>query len=141
MTVPPPYSPFGFVVFDRVILDVNSETLVVWIKAWTTRHSPAFHHAIELQPQVVVQTRGIVFLDDVCEAPAPDLVAPRFRRDVEFSFLPVSLERHCLTACRLPAAFGTPDFASPRPSSVATPPATLTQIPRGNFFPGFRVYC
>src|SRR5580698_10206336 len=92
------------VVFDRVILDVHGETLIVRIEAWTTRHGPAFHHAIKLKPQVVVQTRSSVFLDDVGKAAPARLVATRLRRDVEFSLLSVSLERqlpHRLLSARL----------------------------------------
>ena len=43
------------VVFDRMILDLHGKPLFAGIEARAARHRPALHHAIEFQPQVVMQ--------------------------------------------------------------------------------------
>ena len=45
---------FERVVFDRMILDMDSETFLAGIEARAAGDGPAFHHAIELEPQIVV---------------------------------------------------------------------------------------
>src|SRR5262245_43996712 len=46
---------FERVVLDRVILDLHGKPLLAGIEARTARDRPALHHAVELEPQVVVQ--------------------------------------------------------------------------------------
>src|SRR5260370_32958784 len=61
---------FELVVFDRMIFDMNGESLVVWVEARAARHRPAFHDAVELKPQIVVQPPRRMFLDHVSIAAA-----------------------------------------------------------------------
>ena len=56
-----------------MVLDVNGEPLVVRIEARAARHGPAFHDAIELKPQIVMQATRGVLLDDVSKAAAAGL--------------------------------------------------------------------
>ena len=76
------------VVFDRMILDVDGEPLVARHEARAARHRPAHHHAVELEPQVVVQPRRGVLLDDEAGCPcAARLPAARLRGDAEVALL------------------------------------------------------
>ena len=56
------------VVFDRMILDVDGKTLFVRIEARAARHRPALHHAVEFEPQIVVQPPRRMLLNDVAMA-------------------------------------------------------------------------
>src|SRR5439155_27154900 len=47
---------------DRMILNLHSEPLVGWIERRPLGHSPGFEHAFHLQPEVVVQACGAMFL-------------------------------------------------------------------------------
>jgi hypothetical protein len=94
--VPPPYWPFRdraleIVVLDRVVLDVHGEAFFARHQARPARHRPAFHHAVEFEPQVVMQPRRRVFLDHEGVAAALDLAAARLRGDAEAAFLAISL--------------------------------------------------
>ena len=76
ITVPPPYSPFGddafeAAVLERMVLDLHREPLVRRIEARPLGHRPALQHAVELQPEVVVQMAGGVLLDDERQARPP----------------------------------------------------------------------
>src|SRR3954464_14148962 len=55
---------FELVVFDRMVFDLHREPLLARYQAWPARHRPALHHTVEFEPQIVVQTRRGVFLDD-----------------------------------------------------------------------------
>src|SRR5579864_1012513 len=83
------------VIFDGMILDMDGKPLVVGIKTWAAGDSPAFHHTVELEPQIVMQpTRGVL-LNDVGVAATSALgPATRLRRDAEFSLFAVNPERH-----------------------------------------------
>ena len=78
------------VVFDRMILDVDREPLLARNKARPARHRPAHHHAVEFEPQVVMQPRRVVLLDDVARSPlcAAGLAA-RLGGLAEVAFLPI----------------------------------------------------
>src|SRR6185437_3765831 len=54
-----------FVVRDRMIFDLNGESLFAWYQAWTTRHRPALHDAIKFQPKIVMQASRSMFLNDI----------------------------------------------------------------------------
>ena len=86
------------VVFDRMIFDVDGEPLVAGHEARPARHRPAHHHAIEFKPQIVMQPRGVVLLDDVAAllaAGLPASLAARLGSLAEVAFLPVGPElRH-----------------------------------------------
>ena len=50
-------------VLERVVLGVHREPLLVRIEARAARHRPALEHAVELEPQVVVQATRSMTLD------------------------------------------------------------------------------
>ena len=68
--VPPPYSPFGMTpsklaVVERVVLGVHREPLLAGIEARALRHRPALQHAVELEPEIIVQApRGVLLHDE-----------------------------------------------------------------------------
>ena len=72
---------FELAVFDRVILDMHREPLVVRILARALRHRPAHQHAVPFQAEVVVQPARVVLLDQIAQLACPDLrgVALRLR--------------------------------------------------------------
>ena len=51
-------------IFERVILDLHSEPLYPWIEARSFRQGPTLEHAVELQPEIVVQAPRGMLLDD-----------------------------------------------------------------------------
>jgi hypothetical protein len=51
-------------VIQRMVLDLHREPLVVGVERRTFRHSPRLEDPIKLKPQVVVQVRRRVLLDD-----------------------------------------------------------------------------
>ena len=55
-------------IFERVILDMDRQTLLARHQARPARHRPALQHAVHLEPQIVVQASGGVLLDDVAVA-------------------------------------------------------------------------
>ena len=59
---------FEIAVVERMIFHLDRKALVVRIERRAFGHRPGFEDAVELKPQVVVQPRGVMFLDD--EAPA-----------------------------------------------------------------------
>jgi hypothetical protein len=52
---------------DRVILDVHGEPLHLGVEARPLRDRPAQQHAVELEPEVVVQSGSGVLLDHETE--------------------------------------------------------------------------
>src|SRR5690606_22867549 len=52
-------------VIEGVIFRAHGESLDAGVAAWAIRHGPAFENAVQLQPEIVVQTPGIVLLDEV----------------------------------------------------------------------------
>src|SRR6185369_9599422 len=63
-------------------------------QAWSARHGPAFHHAIEFETQIVMQPRCRMLLDDEGVTAALDLSAARLGGDVEAALCAVFLEGH-----------------------------------------------
>ena len=51
-------------VVERVVLDMDGQPLLRRVEARPARHRPAPQHAVMLQPEIVVQPRRIVLLDD-----------------------------------------------------------------------------
>src|SRR5262249_25437482 len=82
------------VVLDRMILDLHRKPLLVGIKARAAGDRPALHHAVEFQPQVIMQPSCGVLLNDVAVTAARALAAARLRCHIELSLLPVSFQRH-----------------------------------------------
>ena len=69
MTVPPPYSPLGIVpskspYSKRMVFDVNRQAFLTGHKARTAGNGPALQNAIHFQPEIIMQPRCIVLLDD-----------------------------------------------------------------------------
>ena len=58
-------------VLQRVVLDVHSELAGGGVERRAAGNGPAGQHAVDLEPEVVVQPAGAVALDD--EAPSPAL--------------------------------------------------------------------
>ena len=93
---------FERVVFDRMILDVNGETLFVGIETGAARNRPALHHAVEFEPQIVVQSARGVLLNHIAVTAAGAFAPARFGRHAELPLFPVGFESHE----RLTHAFG-----------------------------------
>ena len=51
-------------VVDRVILDMDGQPLFLRVEARAARHCPAPQHAVMLQPEIVVQPRRVMLLND-----------------------------------------------------------------------------
>src|SRR4051812_1813783 len=88
------YGTFECVVFDRVVLDVNGQALLSRHQARAFGNRPAFHHAIELEPEVVMQPPRRMLLNDEAVALPPRRMPARLRSDVEFAFLAIDLQSH-----------------------------------------------
>src|SRR5215468_12277567 len=82
------------VVFDRMIFDVDGKALLVRNEARAAGDRPALHHAVELEPQVVVQTPRGVFLDDELISPGSVRAPPRLGGHVELALPAVYLKAH-----------------------------------------------
>ena len=91
---------FEGVVFDRMVFGLDREPLLARHQARAAGDRPALHHAVELEPQVVVQPRRRVLLDDEAVALGARLAAARLRRHAEFPFLAVDVECHRLDFTR-----------------------------------------
>ncbi len=51
-------------VVERVVLDLHGQALVVRVERGAAGHRPGLEHAVEFEPQVVMQPGGVVLLDD-----------------------------------------------------------------------------
>lgn len=60
--------PLEIAIGERMILDLDGEALVGGVERWSPGHGPGFEDAVQLQPQVVMQPRRIMFLDDEAQA-------------------------------------------------------------------------
>src|SRR5215831_1193499 len=89
------------VVFDRMIFHVDCKALLARHEARAAGDRPALHHPVELEPQIVVQAPGGVFLDDELIALGSMRAPPRLRGHVELAFLAIYLKAHRST--RTPA--------------------------------------
>ena len=82
ITVPPPYSPFGMVP-SNVLYSIGWSSTCTASRfspghqARAARHRPALHHAVELEPEIVMQARRRVLLDDEVVALARAPAVPR----------------------------------------------------------------
>ena len=85
---------FERVVLDRMVLDLHGQPLLAGHQARTLGDRPALHHAVELEPEIVVQPPRGVLLDDVLVALAARLAPARLRRHVELAFAAVDLQSH-----------------------------------------------
>ncbi len=90
--------PLEPAIFERMVLDMDGETLFARIKARPARHRPAFQCAVELEPKIVMQpARGMLLHDKGertllrCRRNPP---ARRLRRLVEVALALVFGQRH-----------------------------------------------
>jgi hypothetical protein len=90
--------PLEVPVLERMVLDMNRETLLARDQAWASGHRPTLEDPVHLQPEVVVKPAGGMFLDDkaipTTLPPAGPTGTSGFRRRSEVSLFPVSFERH-----------------------------------------------
>ncbi len=100
------YRTFEVAVVQRMVLDLDSQALVVRIERRSFGHRPGLEDAIEFEPQIIMQPRRVVFLND--EAPAVRRLqlrcAARLVRLLKIAFLLVSRE--------LVAGHGSPRYKS-----------------------------
>ena len=47
-----------------MVFNLDGQPLVTGNEAWATRHGPALHDTIKLQPKVIVESPRGVFLND-----------------------------------------------------------------------------
>lgn len=78
-----------------MVFGTHRQPLVFGIQTRSPGHCPAQQNAIQLQPQIVMQARGIVFLYQI-RVPLARCGSPRrrFRRFAEIAFAFVFLKRH-----------------------------------------------
>src|ERR1700730_18858939 len=107
------------VVFDGMILGLNRKALLAGDEAGTAGDRPALHHAIELEPEIIVQATRRVLLNDKSISFRARGSPARLRRHIELAFLVVKLKTHGLENCR----------AGKGALSCAVP--TITGRPRG----------
>src|SRR5262249_22526498 len=86
--------PLECVVFDRMIFHVDRNALLVRNEAGAAGDRPALHHAIELEPQIIVQAPSGVFLDDELISLGSVRAPPRLRGQVELALPAVYLKAH-----------------------------------------------
>ena len=63
--------PFEIAIVERVILDLDGQSFVVRVDGGAARDRPGFEHAVKLEPEIVMQPCGIVFLDHETAAGGP----------------------------------------------------------------------
>ena len=85
---------FEGAVLDGVVLDVHGEPLVAGVEGRALGHGPAEQHAVELEPEIVVEPGRGVLLDAVGGPAGRPLLARRLGRLREVALLPVVLEGH-----------------------------------------------
>src|SRR5690606_1859942 len=86
---------FKVAIVERVVLDMDSQPLFGRNKARTTGDCPACKHPIDLQPQIIVQPPGCMFLNDETVAGSACLgAAVGLCCLPEIPLLPVGFERH-----------------------------------------------
>src|SRR5438270_1547107 len=83
---------FERVVLDRMVFDMHGEPFFAGHEAGPARHRPAFHHAVELEPQIVMQAGGRMLLNDERIAAALDLATARLGGNTELTFLAIFLK-------------------------------------------------
>jgi len=77
-----------------VVLDVDGKAFFVGVEARAAGYSPTLHHAVELEPQIVVQPPRRMLLNHIAVIAAGRLSPSRLRGHVELSLFAVGLESH-----------------------------------------------
>ena len=85
---------FECVVFDRMVLDVDGKSLFVGIEARAAGHGPTLHHAVELEPQIIMQPPRGMLLNHIAVTAGRRLSPSRLRGHVELSLFAVGFESH-----------------------------------------------
>ena len=91
--------PFKTPILKRMVLHMDSQTLVCGIQAGPFRNSPAFQCPVQFQSKVIMETAGSMFLNDELWLSRWGLrCAWRFGGIFEVTFLPILLKAHmCFT--------------------------------------------
>src|SRR5262249_42563711 len=55
---------FEVAIIERMVLDLDREPLVMRVERGPPRHRPGLEHAVEFEPQIIMQSGRGVFLDD-----------------------------------------------------------------------------
>src|SRR5690606_2725866 len=66
------------VVIHRMVFDMHRHAFDRWIQAWALRYCPAFHRAVNFEPEVIVQSaRPVLLYDKLRLAGRSSLCLPR----------------------------------------------------------------
>ena len=84
---------FKLAVFERVILGLDGQPPVCGIERRSLGHRPGRQHALHLEPEVVVQPPGVVFLHHEAISTAFLSLSAGFRRRMELPLPAVLVER------------------------------------------------
>ena len=84
-----------------MVLRPDREPLVGWVKAGSFRDGPAQENALKFKPEVIMQTRRIVFLDQIRQffLFGPDPSGRWFGCLSEIPFTPVFFKCHVIRRC------------------------------------------
>src|SRR5262245_63910511 len=90
-----------------MVLDTHGEPLLARVEGRAFRHRPAQQDAVQLQPEVVVETRRRVLLDAVRPSACGAPLTGRLRRPREVPLLLIVLEPHFRNSLREGGIGGT----------------------------------
>src|SRR5581483_1089522 len=77
-----------------MIFDVHRKPPVLWVERRTFGHRPRFQNAVGFQAKVVMQTRGVVLLNDKAQTlSALEPLPARLRRRFEIALSVITFER------------------------------------------------
>src|SRR6266446_1684581 len=95
-------------VLDRMVFDVHRQALVGRVEAGPLGNGPAQQHTIELEPEIVVEMTGGVFLDDERQGPARASAhaTAGFRSDLEVALFAVPFQGHGTCRSRVSKSAG-----------------------------------
>ena len=60
--------PFEIAIVERMIFHLDGEALVMRVERRAAGHGPGFEDAVEFKPKIVVQSRGVMLLNDETKA-------------------------------------------------------------------------
>src|SRR6185369_2973894 len=83
---------FESAVVQGMVLGAHRQPVLARVQARAFRNRPALQDAVELQPEIPVQSRGVMLLDDEAVAFALERAPPRLLRPREVAFLVVGLD-------------------------------------------------
>ena len=92
-------------VLDRMVLHLDRQATHAGLLGRPLGDGPALQHAVQLEPEVVVEVAGVVLLDDEARAPRLGNLTLRLRALLEVPLLLILLQPHVLVAsCAASAA-------------------------------------